>query len=48
MIYSIKIVGLMDIEADSKDEAIEKVKEKFYDELLSIDDLHISAEEVKE
>ena len=43
--YTVEISGLITIEADSKDEAIESVKERFYDELLSIDDLWLTCEE---
>lgn len=44
--YEIEIAGIMTVFAEDADEAIETVKNKFYDEILSIDDLHIDAKEV--
>lgn len=43
--YDIEIIGLATIEANSKKEAIELVKEQFEDGNLSWEDLHFSCDD---
>lgn len=44
MMYDIEISGLVSIDADSKDEAIKKVKELFDDGTISHEDLFFSCD----
>lgn len=39
--YNVEITGLIYIDAESREDAIQQVKEMFYEEKLTIDDLHI-------
>lgn len=43
--YTIEIVGLVTVTAESKEEAIEQVKEMFEDGLLTYNDLSFSCDE---
>lgn len=39
--YNVEIVGLINIDAESSEDAIQQVKDMFYEEKLTIDDLHL-------
>ena len=39
--YNVEIVGLIYIEAESAEDAIQQVKDMFYEEKLTIDDLSL-------
>lgn len=45
MIYTIEIVGLLTVEADSKEEAIEIAKQQFEDENLTYEDLDFTCDD---
>lgn len=45
MIYTVEIDAIITIEADSKDDAIRKVKQQFEDENLTYENLYFTCDE---